>query len=523
MKDIHSGKLITADQLRLSLDVSLLAAAGLAPEEKSTQNMLVRINTRILYRQQKYNLLREEAEGFSKLVAILNKMPERNCDSYIKNILATIGQFDLDPNRVLEIVLASFENQPTNYSFLKLLKYFRAEHIVHVLGLEFTFYSKEALAANEDASITKTSATVSLTQPEDVELPAPESLYAVAAALIGSEMIDLQMLVPYLSPSTETIISHCESVDISLVKDVLDYGVISLNAGKKSSESEPSSKITAQTTNVIITHSSQDYAHGFHSIGLATGLIRLNCFELACELLNPLDRREVDVMRFDVTKNSVQTLLLWKLAPIYDNISMKKMQLAAPVRKDVVSSSQNGLMSEDIEIGSPIDTIFPSAESLITGLFDFPSQAISLLRLLGHRVGDNPVLFTHVCRLLRHRACQVKESISSEDSAMMADIVGSILLPSLTASEGSVFLASQIWTAISSLPFSLRYEIYDIWYCGSTGKAAMKTKHIDVAYMEAKALHQTKSLLKRLAKGKWTHNVFCGSEMMMRRQCRYSY
>lgn len=59
--------------------------------------------------QQKYNLLREESEGFSKIINELNKggLNPTTVDSVVANVRSLIGYFDLDPNRVFDIVLVS--------------------------------------------------------------------------------------------------------------------------------------------------------------------------------------------------------------------------------------------------------------------------------------------------------------------------------------------------------------------------------------------------------------------------------
>eukprot|EP00967_Tisochrysis_lutea_P075662 scaffold102022_cov30-Tisochrysis_lutea.AAC.3 len=97
------------------------------------------MNTRALYTQQKYNLLREESEGYSKLITELAELPAapgstfgagsipalgssansrdvststRACASaaeVVANVQSLIGYFDLDPNRVLDLVLEALE------------------------------------------------------------------------------------------------------------------------------------------------------------------------------------------------------------------------------------------------------------------------------------------------------------------------------------------------------------------------------------------------------------------------------
>ncbi len=90
----------------------------------------------------RYNLLREDSEGYAKLIAALNQhgssaLNEASIPALLKEITALVGFFDLDPNRVLDLVLEAFERQPDNTAYLKLIPYFNQEAVVHLLGFKF--------------------------------------------------------------------------------------------------------------------------------------------------------------------------------------------------------------------------------------------------------------------------------------------------------------------------------------------------------------------------------------------------
>ena len=105
------------DELLLSrLENDVLQDVGLIKDAVTFHKQQVKVNTRQLYTQQKYNLFREETEGYSKLIAELSELPAatdytstRGCKSaaeVIQNLQSLIGYFDLDPNRVLDCELA---------------------------------------------------------------------------------------------------------------------------------------------------------------------------------------------------------------------------------------------------------------------------------------------------------------------------------------------------------------------------------------------------------------------------------
>ncbi|GAX14835.1 THO complex subunit 2 [Fistulifera solaris] len=86
-----------------TLDPSLLEQAGLLPPNINTEAFFKKIrlyNTSTFYKQQKYNLLAEESEGYAKYLALLTS----TCPNVeaSRTIMAT---FHLDPNRCLDLCL----------------------------------------------------------------------------------------------------------------------------------------------------------------------------------------------------------------------------------------------------------------------------------------------------------------------------------------------------------------------------------------------------------------------------------
>jgi THO complex subunit 2 len=70
----------------------------------------VRVNTKLVYNQQKYNLLREESEGYAKVLTVLNNfgataLSDASAPDVVVALQSLIGCFDLDPNRVFDLVL----------------------------------------------------------------------------------------------------------------------------------------------------------------------------------------------------------------------------------------------------------------------------------------------------------------------------------------------------------------------------------------------------------------------------------
>ncbi|KAL1851188.1 THO2 plays a role in transcriptional elongation [Paecilomyces lecythidis] len=98
--------------LRLELETPLLQTLGLVRD--TFARMGIRKQTNLLYRQSNYNLLREESEGYSKLLTELfttsnNEPPSSEVvEDTFERVKAMIGAFDMDVGRVLDVTLDVF-------------------------------------------------------------------------------------------------------------------------------------------------------------------------------------------------------------------------------------------------------------------------------------------------------------------------------------------------------------------------------------------------------------------------------
>ncbi|KAI9044299.1 putative THO complex component (Rlr1) [Aspergillus affinis] len=103
---------ISAALMRLQLDTPLLQTLGLVRE--TFTRMGIRKQTNLLYRQSNYNLLREESEGYSKLLTELfttsnNEPPSSEVvEDTFERVKAMVGAFDMDVGRVLDVTLDVF-------------------------------------------------------------------------------------------------------------------------------------------------------------------------------------------------------------------------------------------------------------------------------------------------------------------------------------------------------------------------------------------------------------------------------
>ena len=103
---------IPFDHLRRELDIPFLGRLELV--RNTFPRVGIRKQTNVLYRQANFNLMREESEGFAKLVTEVFDVSSTdhpsadNVDESVQRVKALIGAFDLDVGRSLDVVLDVF-------------------------------------------------------------------------------------------------------------------------------------------------------------------------------------------------------------------------------------------------------------------------------------------------------------------------------------------------------------------------------------------------------------------------------
>ena len=186
-------------------DASLLGALGIVDAAVFSRRG-VQIRTANFFKQQKYNLLREDNEGYAALITeIFTQMgaplrteqgrvveqedaSERDARAcrLVDRMLVLTGTFSLDANRVLDVLLDVFSAHVTHHHpfFRALLRAASAPWdgalIARLLGFKFEYYA----------------------QPNALD-SAPEELYLVAALLIRDGTILPGDIYPYLAPGVD--------------------------------------------------------------------------------------------------------------------------------------------------------------------------------------------------------------------------------------------------------------------------------------------------------------------------------
>lgn len=113
-KSFLSKSILNKEILIEKLDESTLLSLNLIEDEKIIQQKMKVMTTKFFFQQEKYNLLKEESEGYSKLLYYLYEI-EYSQDELEEIVIGYIGFFDIDPNKVVEMMFdCLYLNEKTN-------------------------------------------------------------------------------------------------------------------------------------------------------------------------------------------------------------------------------------------------------------------------------------------------------------------------------------------------------------------------------------------------------------------------
>ncbi|GAA96697.1 uncharacterized protein L969DRAFT_246836 [Mixia osmundae IAM 14324] len=544
------ASLISLDALKLSTDSAakenLLNSSGLFD---SAQQLLwaraeTRLRTTLLYKQKKFNLLREESEGYAKLVVELTESMGPPADSQTasptesasemlarartvtRNVQGLIGFFDLDPNRTLDVMLDVFGDNLVHHSdfFRALLKlspwhthaaqYHDEPPPQNVPSVAKTPLRPKGSALCAQLMGFKFQYYQSPLAPSDP----PERLYMLTAILIKDGIIRLADLYPYLSPdmsAADKMRSDYENALLDRVdaakSNALATAAALVDDALPSRSNDANSKDAAIVTPVALPVREPPN----EKLGLLRALLSIGCLEEGLFIL-------ADWPLFINAHPDVADLLLrimdylvmpaYRSLPLQANRVDRSASLATPKSRYSLSERRlippHGLVSYALSVRAINNPPKPGQESV----FFMPDwskmlrQAASaenvldtlwdLLKLVGIQLGRHLTFATRLCRIARY--CLTHEnSMSEAPRAQWLTVIRTSLLPALALSDTNQAFVAEVWMVLQVFSYEQRFSFYGEWRDRS-----YKTI-LELRVKRAEAESQTKALLRRLS----TENV----------------
>lgn len=431
--------------LQGTLDPDLLQQFQLIADKNAMLKKIRMLNTETHYKQHKFNLMQEQSEGYAKLLSLLWDTTNSN-DLTTLRVTRIIGKFDLDPNRVLDLMLDCLEHATTEERQQKLLTILQDAFPKHVVPPLLVF---------------------KLANYERRKEPTPPTLYAMICSLAEQDWLDLTTL----APAAMAQIHAAHSIYLQLEKKKLSkMASISLGGPQdpNKQEVELSQKLDAAIASLTNTNV---------LIGLLTVLVDKRKWDLCLSLVSTLE---------DWTQ--ICSLLPSTIGHMLNIIVGEHMQAMCDKR------IQTPMLIPKLP-AKPAVLALPEASTLdeFIAACSLPLQALSGSNCL------KPALYAQVCRLTKTLLLLETQPILLT-SPTTYGFFTSFLVPSLSVLPPNPALSCDLWFVLELLPFSTRYKLYKDWTGPGLERAGMMGGLKSMVRVQAEMIagKETRHTLKRL-------------------------
>ncbi|XP_055468107.1 THO complex subunit 2 isoform X3 [Psammomys obesus] len=442
--------LVSDTVLKERLDPETLESLGLIKQSQQFNQKSVKIKTKLFYKQQKFNLLREENEGYAKLIAELGQDLSGNItsDLILENIKSLIGCFNLDPNRVLDVILEVFECRPEHDDFfISLLESYMSmcepQTLCHILGFKFKFYQEPSGET-------------------------PSSLYRVAAVLLQFNLIDLDDLYVHLLPADNCIMDEYKREIVEAKQIVRKLTMVVLSSEKYDDRDKEKDKDDEKV----------EKPPDNQKLGLLEALLKIGDWQHAQNIMDQMPP-------YYAASHKLIALAICKLIhvtvePLYRRVGVPKGAKGSPV-----SALQNKRAPKQVE----------SFEDLRRDVFN-------MFCYLGPHLSHDPILFAKVVRIGKSFMKEFQSDGSKQEDKEKTEVILScllsitdqVLLPSLSLMDCNACMSEELWGMFKTFPYQHRYRLYGQW------KNETYNGHPLLVKVKAQTIDRAKYIMKRLTK-----------------------
>ncbi|XP_046666105.1 THO complex subunit 2 isoform X1 [Homalodisca vitripennis] len=437
-----SEKIFTDKLLKERLEIDTLQEFKIL-SNRNFYTKFIKVKTKLYYKQRKFNLFREESEGYAKLITELNQDISGNVtpSNILEIIKSLIGCFNLDPNRVLDVMLDSFEQRPEQVEFfIPLIQQYMPDPKIlsEVLAFKFSFYQSD---------------------------PIPHSLYIVTALMLQYRVIALDDIYTWLSPDDKVITRDWEKE----MKDAKEYvrklNVVSTKTDKEKEE-QPEEK--------------EDDSYKYErnqKFGLCEALLEVGDWH-TCQVLS---RRLPDFCVMDQPPIALAMCRL--LHSLIEPVYRKNSGLGPKVTGRVCPPPASR------QAPKPANTFL-----------ELRSVVIPMLYALGPSLHHDLVLVYKVIRVLKasleqdnvdaHLPPPTKDSLYHDTISLL----DTVILPTLSHLDSNCCVADQIWVLLKLFPYQIRYCLYGRW------KNETHLQHAKLLRRRGETLKKIKFIMKRVTK-----------------------
>ena len=416
-------KLINKIELIEKLEEQTLNQIGLI-DSKDFKNKFTRINTKS-YEQIKFNLLREESEGYSELITFLfdinelkMKLEEKEIEIILEKIVKIIGYFNLDSNRVLDIAIEVFKYSPFNLNYIKIFDILNKKNILPIFNFKFS------------------------------ENPTDKKLMIIAAQLIHFNFISLDSFLPCINPS----LSELQNNFVKKYQTIHDYIKNNLNEDIKNEintyieqnlslnktanhfcdfQSIISKAITPQENNNENNNNTEDNFNKINQVYLL-----LECFIVIKDKKNFEKIYNLIKEYFDPFEN---------IGLIYELCNLIKWMIKPIVTKENIKNKKIEINNGDIY-------------KQCNDFNEFMKYIPDMLNILNIGLSKDQILFQKLLIIMNNNISEIKKNFD-----LFKNLFIKIFFPSLSLIDPCPSLLSLLWDFLSNFDYIIRYTLYENW------------------------------------------------------------
>ncbi|KAL4451471.1 hypothetical protein ABPG75_007133 [Micractinium tetrahymenae] len=446
-KDLLKEQLMTKQQLMESGEGEFLEWCGLVVSKELWRKKEIRSHTKHVYQQRKFNMLREESEGYAKLATLLNQraagcLTDDTVPAVLAEMKALIGYFDLDPNRCFSVLLDAFSEQPGNDAFLRLMPAFSSEAQGQMLGFHF-FRCREDAAAQRPAT------------------PAPPGLYVAAAKMVREGYSSLSALMAHLAPADEELKTAYAEGTKRMAEGISRIGIISLVSAADTATAPlapPGLGLRRDPSGALAgaggaAGGGGDAQQARPKTGMSAAALEL----AAAPYAGPLTA---------VAAANQKLLLLAAFLQVGDWQHAQQLMrwLSALGLSDfaifpAVGEALCALIGRELQ---PVYAAATAGEAADAAALALPPRLLELLRVVGQHLYHNVAVLTKLVRVLAallaaNGGLQPK---SKQLHEQVLELVTQSVLPAMSLVPGNAGLVYEIWLCLEQLPYTDRFCLY---------------------------------------------------------------
>jgi THO complex subunit 2 len=444
-----------------NLDPSLLDASGLASETELLKKLRMH-NTQLHYKQQKYNLLQEESEGYSKVLQFLTTGSGTDAVERRARLRQLIGTFELDPNRVLDLLVDILD--------LKLfplgdeLSSTKPEADAHVLWL---------LDMMKDFALDKLPALLTFKLAGDEK--GVLRLLRTIAFLASENLLDLEtMVTKYFPPIEDDVEKAHTKLRTKEKRRIQALGRVSLSGNAKE---DPKLAELAEQLQQFLEPLEKSQALHLFLVLLEWGEWERVKPLLSLEVWGNLCRLLPTKFGFALCDVAHERILSWC-----------KSKCPTPMLGKGIATDDSAMSEEYPDL--TLDEVVQAVSDIL--LCTVQSSCIS------HR----PILFCQLCRLVRSLLESEEAEVELSDATYK--LFKTFLVPSLSLFPSNPAISTELWAVLKRLPYATRYRLYGDWTGAGLGKEGLVSsssgKPLPNVESEMNAGKAVRYALKRLSK-----------------------